>query len=145
MRHAPASTTVLSLLALTAPLAAPSAADALQDERAAEHIVDDDVLRRWFAFPGNELTIEVLADSPGRLSVMRGEPGTIRVTGRIVDGLAEAGLAGRQRDRLTLHAIGAGEAAFIVVVPEAARVRVRLPDRDATETVGTRTRNETYA
>lgn len=83
------------------------------------------VARERFTYVGTDLTIDVEVESGGSLNVIRGEPGVIRVAGRAERGFTAAGL--RDHDRLTLTAAGAGPVDYLVSVPEAVFVRVRLP------------------
>ena len=89
------------------------------------------VARREFPFFDHHLTIEVDAEIPGKLQVVRGEIGRIEAAGRVPGGIATFALGGREGDRLRVSALGGEEASFVVVVPEDASVRVRLPNRDA--------------
>src|SRR5690606_26989643 len=68
---------------------------------------EHEVARRTFTFIENNLTIEVLGQSPGALHIVRGQPGQIEVAARAADGIAGFGLAGEARDRLKLTAVGA--------------------------------------
>lgn len=102
----------------------------------------DDTLRRWFTFVENDIVIEVHTESPGDLRITRGASGSVRVAARAPGGLPEAGLT--DDERLMLTAIGADRVSFTVTVPGDARVSVRLPDRVATETVGTLANAATY-
>lgn len=85
------------------------------------------VSRRAWSFFERALTIEVLADAPGALQIVRGEPGRVEVAGHARDGLAAWGLGGYRRDRLRLSALGASEADYVVIVPEDVHVSVTLP------------------
>lgn len=86
--------------------------------------------RRSFTFLDNTLTVEVIADMPGQLQVVRGEPGRIDVAGRVPGGLPAFALGGREENQLRLTAVGGDHADFVVIVPEDAMVRVKLPDRN---------------
>lgn len=88
-----------------------------------------DVSRRAFNFYDDDVTIEVQADAPGTLHVVRGEYGRLEAVGRVPGGLSTFALGGRSSDRLRLTAVGGDKADFIVVVPEDAFVRVLLPNR----------------
>jgi hypothetical protein len=85
--------------------------------------------RRQFPFFDNSLTVEVVADMPGQLQVIRGEAGRIEVAGRVPGGIPAFALGGREGDKLRLTAIGGEHADFVVIIPEDATVRVQLPDR----------------
>lgn len=85
------------------------------------------VSRRAYTFFERGLTIEVLADGPGALQIVRGEPGRLEVAAHARDGLAAWSMAGWHRDRLRLSALGASEADYVVIVPEDVHVSVSLP------------------
>jgi len=119
--------------ALTLAIATPVAAQ--------EH----EVARRTFTFIGNDLTIEVVGQSPGRLHLVRGQPGQIEVAARTTDGIAGFGLAGDARDRLKLTSVGAQRVTFLVVVPSDLRVRVELPEQPVAEIFGSLDQAATYS
>lgn len=96
------------------------------------------VNRERFRFIGTRLTIEVVAESPGSIQVLRGQDGWVGVAGRAPAGLTTAGLS--DEDRLTLSAAGDGPVNYMVTVPEGVWVVVRLPDRFEGEAVGGHTR-----
>lgn len=121
--------TIIALLALAAG-AAPAAAQ--------EWLVN----RERFRYVGNRLTIDVATESAGRLQIIRGEPGIVRVAGRVPVGFAGSGLS--RDDRLTLTAAGAGSVDFMVVVPERVWITIRLPDRRETQSLGSHTRLGTF-
>jgi hypothetical protein len=102
------------------------------------------VARREFPFFDHHLTIEVEAEMPGKLQVVRGEIGRIEAAGRVPGGIATFALGGREGDRLRVSALGGEQADFVVVVPEDASVRVRLPNRDAHQ-VNTLSSGGTYS
>jgi hypothetical protein len=85
--------------------------------------------RRQFNFFDNSLTVEIVADMPGQLQIIRGEPGKIDVAGRVPGGIPAFALGGREYDQLRLTALGGNHANFVVAVPEDAIVRVKLPNR----------------
>lgn len=85
------------------------------------------VTRRVFSFFDNQLDIDVLANSAGQLQVIRGEAGRVDVAAHATEGVASFGLATDRGNTLRLTALGAKEAEYVVVVPEQANVRVRLP------------------
>ena len=87
-----------------------------------------ELTRRQFPFFGNYVTVEVVADVPGKLQVVRGEEGIIEVAARVPGGIPAFALGGRGGDRLRLSALGGEAADFIVIVPEDASVRVKLPE-----------------
>lgn len=95
------------------------------------------VNRERFRYIGTRLTVDVIADGPGTLRILRGQDGWIRVAGRVPTGFAAAGLT--DHDHLTLSAAG-GPADYMIVVPEGVWIVVRLPDRSRTEAVGGHTR-----
>ncbi|HUG39679.1 MAG TPA: hypothetical protein VMM12_04305 [Longimicrobiales bacterium] len=119
---------VLALLALTA--AAPVAGQ--------EWLVHRD----RFRYIGTRLTIEVIADAPGTLQILRGQDGWLGVAGRVPAGFAAAGLS--DDHHLTLSAAGAGPVNYMVTVPRGVWVVVLLPDRSRTEAVGGHTRLRTF-
>jgi hypothetical protein len=88
-----------------------------------------ELTRRQFNFFDNSLTVEIVADMPGQLQVVRGEPGRIEVAARVPGGVPAFALGGRGGDQLRLTAIGGDHADFVLVIPEDAVVRVKLPDR----------------
>src|SRR5262245_10860711 len=88
----------------------------------------EDVRRRSFVFLDNNLTIEVLSEDAGVLRVVRGEAGLLEVAARAPNGFASFALGGREENELRLTALG-NRAEYIVVVPEDAYVRVRLPGK----------------
>lgn len=100
------------------------------------------VNREQFSYIGTRLTIEVATEAAGSLQLIRGQPGIVRVAGRVPRGFAASGLS--QRNRLTLSAAGEGPVDYLVAVPEGVWVNVRLPDRHDTESVGGHTRLRTF-
>ncbi|HUE77399.1 MAG TPA: hypothetical protein VMM83_05610 [Longimicrobiales bacterium] len=101
------------------------------------------VNRERFRYVGTRLTIDVTTEAAGRLQIIRGEPGIVRVAGRVPVGFAVSGLSSRD-DRLTLGAAGAGPVDFMVVVPERVWISVRLPDRSRMEALGGHARHGTF-
>lgn len=97
-----------------------------------------DVARRAFTFLDDNVTVEVQADAPGTLQIVRGEAGRLEAVGRVPGGLATFALGGRTADKLRLTAVGGEKADFIVVVPEEAYVRVVLPNRKQGSLTSTR-------
>lgn len=91
---------------------------------------EEDLSRRQFTFLDNILTIEVVADMPGQLQVVRGENGRLDVAGRVPGGIPAFALGGREENVLRLTAVGGNHADFVVIVPEDAMVKVKLPERD---------------
>jgi len=106
---------------------------------------EHEVARRTFTFIGNDLTIEVVGQSPGRLHLVRGQPGLIEVAARTTDGIAGFGLTGDARDRLKLTAVGAQRVTYLVVVPSDLRVRVVLPEQPVAEVFGSLDQAATYS
>jgi hypothetical protein len=96
------------------------------------------VSRRLFTFLDDRLTVEVQADRPGSLQIVRGEPGLVDVVARVPGGVSAFAMGGRDGDALRLTAVGGDKADFVVVVPEDAYVRVRLPNKKGTEIGSTR-------
>ena len=80
--------------------------------------------RETFAFAGSQLEIQVEANAPGTLHVIRGNPGSVRVAGRAVSGFTAAGLGG---ERLILTSAGDGPVDYLVSVPVDVWVDVRIP------------------
>ena len=102
------------------------------------------VARREFPFFDNHLTIEVETLLPGQLQVVRGEPGRIEAAGNVHGGIASFALGGHEGDRLRATALGGERVDFVIIVPEDATVRVRLPDRN-THQVTTMSSGGTYS
>jgi hypothetical protein len=90
-----------------------------------------DVTHRSYTFLDHNLAIEVLAESPGVLHIVRGGPGRLEITARSDGGFPGFTIAGASRDRLRLTAVGARRAEYMVVLPEHVQVQVRLPGRRA--------------
>lgn len=99
------------------------------------------VNRERFRYIGNRLTIDVATEAAGRLQIIRGQPGIVRVAGRAPVGFATAGLT--DSDLLTLSAAGTGPVDFMVVVPERVWITVRIPTHGP-ESVGAFTRARTF-
>lgn len=95
------------------------------------------VERGSFTLTGNDLTIQVDAESPGTLVVMRGESSRVRIRARAEGGLAGFALPDRGRARLQLAGAATGGLTYLVVVPPRARVLVRLPGRTLPESLRT--------
>jgi hypothetical protein len=91
---------------------------------------EHELSRRSFSFFDNILTVEVVADMPGQLQLVRGEAGRIDVAGRVPGGIPAFALGGREENQLKLTAVGGAHADFVVIVPEDAMVKVKLPDRN---------------
>ncbi|HSK19421.1 MAG TPA: hypothetical protein VK912_09780 [Longimicrobiales bacterium] len=94
----------------------PAAADAQRD-----------VTRRSYTFLEDRLVIEVLAEAPGELQVVRGQRGLVEVAARSRDGFAGFGLGGDYTRLLRLTAVGSDAVQYLVVVPEHVAVSVVLP------------------
>jgi hypothetical protein len=86
-----------------------------------------DVTRRAYTFLDSRLDVNVLANAPGVLHVVRGERGRIEVAARSRDGFAGFGLGGSPTRQLRLTAVGSERVQYLVVVPEHVAVRVLLP------------------
>lgn len=105
---------LLTAVALAVTL--PAAADAQRD-----------VTRRSYTFLEDRLVIEVLAEAPGELQVVRGQRGRVEVAARSSDGFAGFGLGGDYTRVLRLTAVGSDAVEYLVVVPEHVAVSVVLP------------------
>ena len=97
-----------------------------------------EVNRRSFTFLDNEVTVEVTAESEGRLQVLRGEAGRLEVAGRADGGMTSFALGGRDGSTLRLTAMGGENAEFILVIPEDTYLRVRLPNSRSGEVASSR-------
>lgn len=120
---------VLGLLALA--LAAPVTAQEWQ------------VAREQFAFAGSRLEITVDVEAEGRLRLLRGGPGAVRVAGRAVSGFTAAGLT--HDEELTLTALGEGPVEYMVSVPEGVWVSVRVPGRSFSQSVASHAGSRTFS
>jgi hypothetical protein len=98
-----------------------------------------DVTRRNYTFLQRNLAIEVEADAPGILHVVRGTSGQLQVAARSDGGFADFGLAGRPRTHLRLSSVGSNATQYVVVVPEHVRVQVRVPGQPPEAVAGNRT------
>lgn len=85
--------------------------------------------RRQFTFLDNDVTIEVQADMPGTLQVVRGEAGVIDVSGRVPGGMPAFALGGHG-EKLRLVAVGGDYADFIAIVPENVYLRIHVPGKN---------------
>lgn len=97
---------------------------------AGQAFVPAEAFRQSYTFLGNRLEIRVEGVPSGSLRVVRGGAGVLEVAGRAAEGIAGAA---RERDGsevLTLTAVGAERAVFLVVVPSDAIVRLRLPGEE---------------
>lgn len=92
------------------------------------------VVRRTFTYVDSRLLIDVRADIPGELQIVRGGFGQVEVAARADQGLA--GMALGRRDELVLTAMGAGRVQYLVMVPDNARVRVRVPGQRISQVFG---------
>lgn len=106
------------LLHLALPLVGPTLASAQYDP----------VLHRSWTLLDSHLLIEVVADAPGQVQVLRGRPGQLEVTARSTFGFPGFALTDDFRPSLRLSALGATDVQFLVVVPERVSVALRLPD-----------------
>ena len=103
-----------------------------------------DVARQSYLFLGRSLTIDVVSPIAGELHVVRGGGSRLEIAGRAIDGFVVSGLAERAGDRLRLVAVGSDRVEYVVVVPENVRVRVNLPGRHLSESLGGRQPVATY-
>jgi hypothetical protein len=95
------------------------------------HAQEYDTSRRVFNLYDNKLDIDVLATAPGQLQVVRGGSGRVEVAAHAAQGIAAFGLTDDRSSTLRLTALGAKQADYVVIVPERAMVRVRLPGRSS--------------
>jgi hypothetical protein len=102
------------------------------------------VRQERLTFIGTTLEIEVLAESPGTLRLIQGRAGEIDVSARAVAGIAGFGLSGGDRGKLQLTAVGAERVEYLVVIPEGAQVRIRLPGNPVAQTLGTLQKTAVY-
>jgi hypothetical protein len=104
---------------------------------------EQDVTRRSWTFLDSRLDVEVIADAPGVLQVVRGERGRIEVAARSRDGFPGFGLGGNFTRQLRLTAVGSESVQYLVVVPEHVSVRVHLP-QGGTMSLAPRAASGTY-
>ena len=109
--------------------AAALAAAALLPAAATPAAAQEDVARRSFAFFDRNLTVEIVADAPGVLHVVRAGRSRIDVAANAENGVAAFGLGGPRGDHLRLAAAGTGNVEYVVTVPENVQLHVHLPDR----------------
>lgn len=102
------------------------------------------VERGSFTLTGTDLTIQVDAEAPGTLVVLRGQSSRVQVRARADGGLAGFALPDRGRARLQLSGVGTDGLTYLVVVPPRARVIVRLPDRELPEGLRTLQDSRTF-
>jgi hypothetical protein len=88
-----------------------------------------EVSRRIYNFYDDRLDIEVLANSAGQLQILHGDGGRVEVAAHASSGIAASALATERGSVLRLTALGAKSAEYVVIVPEQADVRVKLPGR----------------
>lgn len=84
-------------------------------------------------FLANRVVIDVQAEVPGELQVVRGRSGQLLARALSEGGLAAAGLEERGTPRLNLTGVGGERVTYVVVVPARTQVTVRLPDRIESE------------
>jgi hypothetical protein len=96
------------------------------------------VNRRFFTFLDNEVTVEVTAETGGRLQVIRGEQGRIEVAARVEGGMSSFALGGRDGSTLRITTVGGQNADVILVVPEDTYLRVKLPNSRTGEVASSR-------
>jgi len=124
-------------LATLATIVLPATFTAALPATAAAQTQDTETIRRTYTFLGDRLSVRVDGAVPGTLRVIRGESGRIEVAGRVRHGLAGFGLSSRNGHVLHLTAVGGEHADYILVVPDAVRVEVRLPGNPVAEVIGT--------
>jgi hypothetical protein len=108
-------------------------------------LAQQDVMRDVYGFFGSSLEVDVAAEAPGRIRLIRGRRSRIEVAGRSPDGFTSAALGGRGVRRLTLTALGSEPVDFVVVVPEDVRVRVNWQGSARSELFGALAQTATYA
>lgn len=123
-------------LATLATIVLPATFTAALPATAAAQTQDTETIRRTYTFLGDRLSVRVDGAVPGTLRVIRGESGRIEVAGRVRHGLAGFGLSSRNGHVLHLTAVGGEHADYILVVPDAVRVEIRLPGKSVAEVVG---------
>lgn len=85
------------------------------------------VVRQSYLYADTRLVVDVRADVPGEIQIIRGSRGWLDVAARADQGIAGMALGGHRREELVLTSMGAGRVLYLVTVPENARVDVRLP------------------
>jgi len=126
------------------PFLAPLTVTALILATPSTGAAQEDVMRDVYGFYGSALDVEVATEASGTIRLMRGRRSRIEVAGRAPDGFTSAALGGRGVRRLTLTALGARRADFVVVVPEDVRVRVLWPGTNRSELFGTLSETAMY-
>lgn len=89
---------------------------------------EQDVARGSFPYFERSLTIDVLAQVPGELQILRTRNARVEVAAMAAPGLASFTRGGWRGNALRLTAAGAARVAYIVHVPENVFVSVRTPD-----------------
>ena len=123
-------------LATLATVVLPATLTIARPATAAAQTQDTQTIRRTYTFLGDRLSVRIDGTVPGTLRVIRGEHGRIEVAGRVRHGLAGFGLSSRNGHVLHLTAVGGEHADYILVVPDAVRVEIRLPGQPVAEVVG---------
>lgn len=137
-RHARTARSTRPRVVTVAAIALAAAAAAVRPAPAAAQSHDAETVRQTYTFLADRLTVRVDAGVPGTLRLIRGQPGRLEVTARVLRGLPGFGLSDQGGHVLQVTTVGGEHADYILVVPEAVRVLVRLPDRPVAEVVGAR-------
>ncbi len=87
-----------------------------------------DVSRRTYSFFGDDLTVEVRAETSGALQLVRGGRGVLEVAGRGERSILGYAPPRRPGDALRLTALGGDFVEFVVVVPDGVRVQILTPE-----------------
>lgn len=103
-----------------------------------------ETMRRSFTYLGDALTIEVVADAPGRIHLIHGGNGMVEVTARATDGFTGIGAPTLERGHLTLASVGASKVEYLIAVPEEMRVQLVLPGREGAATFGRTSRTASW-
>ncbi len=116
------------ILLVGAALAGGPAAAAAQAPAAQAAPAAADLMQRAFTFIGTELRVTIAGNAPGTIQVLRGEPGVIGLTTRVVGGLPTAALApDAEPGHLTLSSGTAARVDYVLTVPTGTYVSVHLP------------------
>lgn len=95
----------------------------------AAHAQEWGVVRQSYLYADTRLVVDVRADVPGEIQLVRGSRGWLDVAARADRGIAGMALGGHRREELVLTSMGAERVLYLVTVPENARVDIRLPGR----------------
>ncbi|HUH13778.1 MAG TPA: hypothetical protein VMK65_11735 [Longimicrobiales bacterium] len=85
------------------------------------------VVRQSYLYADTRLVVNVRADVPGEIQLVRGSRGWLDVAARADRGIAGMALGGHRREELVLTSMGAERVLYLVTVPENTRVDIRLP------------------